>query len=97
MKRVSSTSNNNSPVAGWKLQDQNYLQMHDNAASGPEWQLLTEDDWENDEPKQRQYHCSICFTWLDYLQDTETIWICSNCSQTYYTSIQDAPIKDMSE
>lgn len=97
MKRVSSTSNNNSPVAGWKLQDQKYLQMHDNAASSPEWQLLTEDDWENDEPKQRRYHCSICFARLDYLQDTKTIWICSNCSQTYDTSIQDAPIKDMSE
>jgi len=48
MERVSSISNNNSPVAGWKLQDQNYLQTHDNAASGPEWQLLTEEDLEEE-------------------------------------------------
>ncbi len=65
MKRVSSSiNNNNRPVAGWKLQDQNYLRMHDNAEAGPEWQLLTEDDWEDENLEQRQYHCSICFARL---------------------------------
>jgi len=41
--------------------------------------------------------CAICKARLDYLEGTETIWICSNCSQTYDTSIQDAPIKDLNE
>jgi hypothetical protein len=39
----------------------------------------------------------LCKSKLDYLEGTNTIWMCSNCSQTYDTSIQDVPIKDMSE
>jgi hypothetical protein len=42
------------------------------------------------------YFCSICKSRLDYLEGTKTIWICSNCSQTYDTSIQDAPLRDIS-
>ena len=41
--------------------------------------------------------CAICKARLDNLEGTKTIWICSNCSQNYGTSIQDAPIKDLNE
>lgn len=95
MMRDSSSSTNVNQ--GWKLEYQNYLRKYDNAEAGPELQILTEDDWEDDNLEHRQYHCSICFARLDYLQDTETIWICSFCSQTYDTKIQDVPIKDLSE
>jgi DNA-directed RNA polymerase subunit RPC12/RpoP len=83
MKRVSGISNNNRPVAGWKLQDENYLRKYDSAEAGPELQILTEEDWEDDDKEQREYFCAICKSKLDYLEGTETIWICSNCSQTY--------------
>ncbi|MGC1132582.1 MAG: hypothetical protein WA941_07155 [Nitrososphaeraceae archaeon] len=34
---------------------------------------------------------------VHYMEGTNTIWMCSNCSQTYDTSIQDVPIKDMTK
>jgi len=71
--------------------------MYDNAEAGPEWQLLTEEDLEEEDPEQRHYFCAICKSTLDFLKDTETIWRCNECMQYYDTSIQDAPIKDMSE
>lgn len=82
---------------GFSQQDQNYLRVYDNAEAGPEWQLLTEEDWEDEDKERREYFCSICKSKLDYLKDTETIWRCNECMQYYDTSIQDVPIKDMSE
>lgn len=72
MKRVSSISNNNRPVAGWKLQDENYLRKFDNAEAGPEWQLLTDEDWEAENKEQREYYCAICKCKLDFLISSST-------------------------
>jgi hypothetical protein len=58
---------------------------------------LTEADLEDEEPERREYYCSICKSILDFLKDTETIWRCNECMQYYDTSIQDVPIKDLSE
>ena len=60
-------------------------------------QILTEEDYEEEDKEVRRYWCAICKSRLDYLEGTETIWMCSNCSQMYDTSIQDVPVKDISE
>ena len=95
MKRYS--DNNSTVNQGWKQADQNYLRMFDNAEAGPEWRLLTEEDREDENKEEREYFCAICKSKLDFLKDTETIWRCNECMEYYDTSIQDAPIKDMSE
>jgi len=61
----------------------------------PQIQFFTE-ELEDEEPEQRQYFCSICKSILDLLEGTKTIWICSNCTQTYDTSIQESPLKNIS-
>lgn len=96
MKKKDSSSSSTNVNQGWKQADQWFLNRHDNKHE-PELQILTEEDWENGDKEQRDYFCAICKSKLDFLKDTETIWICSNCSQVYDTKIQDAPIKDMSE
>jgi hypothetical protein len=52
---------------------------------------------EDEEPERREYYCSICKSRLDFLKDAETICRCNECMQYYDTSIQDVPIKDVSE
>jgi len=76
---------------GLSPQDQNYLRKFDNAEADPEIQMFTEELGD-----EIAYFCSICKSRLDYLEETKTIWICSNCSQTYDTCIQDAPLRDIS-
>jgi ribosomal protein L37AE/L43A len=71
--------------------------MYDNAEAGPEWQLLTEEDWEDENLEQREYYCAICKSRLDFMKDTGTIWRCNECMEYYDVSIQDVPIKNMSE
>ena len=87
-------SNNSAVNAGWNLQDQHYLNRDADPAGDPTIQTFTQEELEG-EPEQRQYWCSVCRAKLDYLQGTETIWICSNCSQMYDTSIQDLPVKNI--
>jgi hypothetical protein len=47
--------------------------------------------------EQRHYWCAICESRLDFLKETGTIWRCNECMQYYDTSIQDVPVKDISE
>ena len=59
MNRDSSSISNNSPVAGWRLEDQNYLRKYDSVKTGPELQILTEDDWEEEDKEQRDNFCAL--------------------------------------
>ncbi|MGC1133744.1 MAG: hypothetical protein WA941_13040 [Nitrososphaeraceae archaeon] len=93
MKRI---RDNDRPNAGWKLDDQHYLHKTD-PSNDPAIQILTEEDLEEEDPEQRQYWCAVCKSRLDYLEGTNSIWMCSNCSQMYDTSIQDVPVKDLRE
>lgn len=81
---------------GWKQADQNHLRMFDNASAGPEWQLLTEEDWEDENKEEREYFCAICKARLDYLNNLD-MWYCQDCVQWYDTKIQDVPIKNLNE
>jgi ribosomal protein L37AE/L43A len=84
------------PNADWKLEDKHYLNKTD-PSNNPDIQILTEGDWEDEDKEQREYWCAICKSRLDYLEGTNSIWMCSNCSQMYDTSIQDVPVKDIKE
>ncbi len=81
---------------GWKRQDEWYLNRHDNVHT-PETQILTEEDFEDENLEQRQYWCAICKSRLDFLKETKTIWRCNECMQYYDTSIQDVPIKNIND
>jgi hypothetical protein len=91
------TRNNNKPIQGFSQQDRNYLRQFDNAQADPELQILTEEDFEEEEPEQRQYFCAICKSRLDYLEGSKTIWRCNECTEYYDTNNQDVPLKDISE
>jgi len=87
---------NERPNQGWKLEDRHYLRKTD-PSNDPDIQILTEEDLEEEEPEQRQYWCAICKARLDFLKETGTIWRCNECMEYYDTSIQDVPVKDLSE
>jgi len=87
---------NERPNAGWKLEDRHYLHKHDNAQADLNIQILTEEDWEEEDKELREYWCSICHGKLDYLKQMD-MWHCSACVEYYDQKIQDVPIKDLRE
>jgi len=60
-------------------------------------QILTEEDYEEEDPEQRHYFCALCKSRLDFLKETGTMWRCNECMEYYNTSIQDVPVKDLIE
>ena len=58
---------------------------------------VTEEDLEEEDPEKRHYFCAICKSKLDFMTNTETMRRCNECMQYYDTSIQDTPVKDLSE
>jgi ribosomal protein L37AE/L43A len=60
-------------------------------------QILTEEDYEEEDPEQRHYFCALCKSRLDFLKETGTMWRCNECMEYYNTSIQDVPVKDLRE
>jgi ribosomal protein L37AE/L43A len=88
---------NERPNAGWKLEDRHYLHRYDNAQADPELQILTEEDWEDENLGQRQYWCAICKSRLDFLKETGTMWRCNECMEYYDTKIQDVPVKSIKD
>lgn len=91
------TDNSSATNPGFSRQDQWYLTRYDNASADPDIQILTEEDFENENLEQRHYFCAICKSRLDFLKETKTIWRCNECMQYYDTSIQDVPIKNIKD
>jgi len=89
-------TNNKEVNPGWKHEDQHYLRKTD-PSSDPSIQILTEEDLEEEDPEQRHYFCALCKARLDFLKETGTIWRCNECMEYYDISIQDVPVKDISE
>ncbi|MGH9986377.1 MAG: hypothetical protein ACRD8W_20735 [Nitrososphaeraceae archaeon] len=85
----------NEPNAGWKRQDEWYLNRHDNVHT-PDIQVLTEDNYEDEVKELREYLCALCKGRLDYLKNMDMSY-CEACVSYYDTKIQDVPIKDLSE
>ena len=77
----------NEPNQGRKLEDPHYLRKYDDPSNDPTLQLFTQEDFEDRNKVEREYHCVMFKSSLDILEGTETIWICSNCSQMYYTIV----------
>ena len=87
---------NNGPNSGWKLEDRHYLHKYDNAQADPDIQILTEEDWEEEDKELRKYWCAICHGKLNYLKQMD-MWHCPACVEYYDQKIQDVPIKDIKE
>ncbi|MGC1133645.1 MAG: hypothetical protein WA941_12545 [Nitrososphaeraceae archaeon] len=69
--------NNERPNAGWKLEDQHYLRKTD-PNNDPDIQILTEEDWEDEDKERREYWCAICKSKLEMYLDTP--WFCAPIS-----------------
>lgn len=81
---------------GWKQTDEWYLSKYDNAQADPDIQILTEDNYEDDNKELREYYCAICHGKLDFLKNMD-MWYCEACVQYYDTKIQDVPIKNIND
>ena len=90
-------TNNKEVNPGWKHEDQHYLSKEVDPSNDPAIQILTEEDWEDDNLEQRQYWCAICKSRLEFLKETGTMWRCNECMEYYDTKIQDVPVKSIKD
>jgi hypothetical protein len=67
---------------GWKQTDEWYLHRFDNPSNDPEIQVITEDNWEDENKELREYFCTICKSRLDYLKSMD-MWYCEACVEYY--------------
>jgi hypothetical protein len=81
---------------GWKQVDEWYLNKYDNAQADPDIQILTEDNYEDENKELREYYCAICHGKLDFIKNMDT-WYCEACVQYYDTKVQDVPIKNIND
>ncbi|HYZ59956.1 MAG TPA: hypothetical protein VE544_09905 [Nitrososphaeraceae archaeon] len=81
---------------GWKQVDEWYLNKYDNAQADPDIQILTEDNYEDENKELREYYCAICHGKLDFIKNMD-MWYCEACVQYYDTKIQDVPIKNIND
>lgn len=81
---------------GWKQVDEWYLNKYDNAQVDPDIQILTEDNYEDENKELREYYCAVCHGKLDFIKNMD-MWYCEACVQYYDTKIQDVPIKNIND
>jgi hypothetical protein len=59
-------------------------------------QIWSYEEFESEEPEEREYFCAICKGPLSYQIKLE-VWKCDECQEFYDTKIQDVPVKNINQ